>query len=354
MANGYLGDQRIREMETLMRQMCQHKGYDLDTAFKGLLDYLLWIFDPEGNKPDGWRFDAQDSEMFLQMSQAWALTMERELKAGQWYDAFGDLYMALHPGGGGKAQFFTPPSVAHVTAQTALAGLDLKEAKGTETTFGHRITINDPAAGSSRMLLAGAVIFRKMQHNQLGYDSTQQAARFPYLIAEDLDYNCVKMSAINMAIHGCFGECICHDSLCEPGEVRLGYIVNEAMWPFPTGIPSIRRYTDPRRFVSTRLWQQRKQQHEKEECTADCTSTPTGTPKKPTDNNGPETTRHQEVSAMDRHADGDLRRTVGGYDYDRHHKLTDTQIQVQDHTSETPDIGRTEKERQPPRQLTLW
>lgn len=264
MANGYLGDQRIREMESLMRQMCQRKGYDLDTAFKGLLDYLLWLFDPDGRKPDGWRFDADDSEMFRQMSEAWALTMERELRAGQWYDAFGDLYMALHPGGGGKGQFFTPPSVAQVTAHAALDGLDLHEAKGAKTTFGHRITINDPAAGSSRMLLAGAVIFRQMQHDQLGYDAIKQAAHRPYLVAEDLDYNCVKMSAINMAIHGCFGECVCHDSLCEPGEVRLGYIINEAMWPFPTGIPSIRRYTDPRRFVVTRLWQQRKQQHEKE------------------------------------------------------------------------------------------
>ena len=171
MANGYLGDQRIREMESLMRQMCQRKGYDLDTAFKGLLDYLLWLLDPDGQKPDRWRFDAQDSEMFRQMSQAWALTMERELKAGQWYDAFGDLYMALHPGGGGKAQFFTPPNVATVTAHAALDGLDLHEAKGTETTFGHRVTINDPAVGSSRMLLAGAVIFRQMQHDQLGYDA---------------------------------------------------------------------------------------------------------------------------------------------------------------------------------------
>ena len=81
MSTGYLGDQRIREMESLMRQMCHRKGYDLDTAFKGLLDYLLWVFDPDGQKPEGWRFDKQDSEMFRQMSEAWALTMERELKA---------------------------------------------------------------------------------------------------------------------------------------------------------------------------------------------------------------------------------------------------------------------------------
>jgi len=66
------------------------------------------------------------------------------------------------------------------------------------------------------------------------------------------------MSAINMAVHGCFGECVCHDSLCEPGEVRLGYIVNEMTWPFPTNIPSIRRYTDPRRFVCTAHWLQRE------------------------------------------------------------------------------------------------
>ncbi len=265
MSTGYLGDQRIREMESLMRQMCHRKGYDLDTAFKGLLDYLLWIFDPDGQKPEGWRFDADDSEMFRQMSEAWALTMERELKAGQWYDAFGDLYMALHPGGGGKAQFFTPPSVATVTAGTCLKDLDLTKAKGTETTFGRRITISDPAAGSSRMLLAGAVIFRQMQHDQLGYDTVQQAAHRPYLVAEDLDYNCVKMSAINMGIHGCFGECVCHNSLTEPGVAHLGYIVNEAMWPFPTGIPSIRRCTDPRRFVSTRHWLQQQQQQQQQQ-----------------------------------------------------------------------------------------
>jgi hypothetical protein len=65
------------------------------------------------------------------------------------------------------------------------------------------------------------------------------------------------MAAINMAVHGCFGEAVCHDSLAEPDKVRLGYIVNESMWPFPTNVPSIRKEKDPMRFVATRLWAMR-------------------------------------------------------------------------------------------------
>lgn len=260
MANGYIGDKRIRQMETLMRKMCQMKGYDLDTAFKGLLDYLLWLFDPDGIKPEGWRFDSTDAKMFYDMSMAYFQMMHEELENGtEWYDAFGDLYMALHPGGGGKAQFFTPPCLCQITAELCIDGKDVVEAEGLDTTFGRRVCINDPAAGSSRLLLAGASIFRRLQHDQLGYDEIRQSSRRPYLIAEDMDYNCVKMSAINMAVHGCFGECICHDSLCEPDQVRLGYIVNESMWPLPSNVPSIRRYTDPMRFVATRVWAIKKQ-----------------------------------------------------------------------------------------------
>ena len=95
-----------------------------------------------------------------------------------------------------------------------------------------------------------------MQHDW-GYTPQQAEARRPYISCEDLDYNCVKMAAINMAVHGCFGEAICHDSLCEPDKVRLGYIVNESMWPFPTNVPSIRKEMDPMRFVATRLWAMR-------------------------------------------------------------------------------------------------
>ena len=278
--NNISGDHRIAGMENVLRQMCTKKGYDFDTAFKGLLDYLLWLFDPDGNKPDGWRFDGEDAKMFWAMSREYFTMMNEELSKGtEWYDAFGDLYMALHPGGGGKAQFFTPPSLCQITAECCMGGMDISEAHGQRTPFGQRICINDPASGSSRLLLAGAAIFRRLQRDQLGYDDVQQTARRPYLIAEDLDMNCAKMSAINMAVHGHFGECVCHDSLCDPEGVMLGYIVNETMWPFPTNIPSIRKYTDPMRFVcTTSMMRRRRAQEQKEqsqECVSDsCKATP--------------------------------------------------------------------------------
>ena len=104
------------------------------------------------------------------------------------------------------------------------------------------------------MPLAGYVILLEKMQREWGYSPAKAEARRPYVICEDLDYNCVKMSAINMAFHGCFGEAVCHDSLCEPDKVRLGYIINETMYPFPTEIPSIRKEMDPMRFVTTRLW----------------------------------------------------------------------------------------------------
>ena len=110
------------------------------------------------------------------------------------------------------------------------------------------------AGAAARLCGSGRVLVLEKMQRDWGYTPTEAEARRPYVSCEDLDYNCVKMSAINLAFHGCFGECVCHDSLCEPDKVRLGFIINETMWPFPTGIPSIRKEMNPLRFVATRLW----------------------------------------------------------------------------------------------------
>ena len=265
MSKDYYGENSIRPLEKLMTGLCHRKGYDYDTVFKGLLDYLLWMFDPEGKKPDGWRFSKEEALEFYQMARTYFLIMKEQTEKLGWYDAFGDLYMALHSNGGGKGQFFTPPSVCMATAQTCIRSGKWDEYGETwaltETTFGKRITISDPAAGSSRLLLAGNKLLLDAMRNETKWDDVTIAERRPYLVAEDLDYNCVKMSAINMMMHNCFGEAVCHDTLTEPDEVRLGYVINEMMWPFPTNIPSIRRETDPMRFVSTRIWAIRRMQN---------------------------------------------------------------------------------------------
>lgn len=73
------------------------------------------------------------------------------------------------------------------------------------------------------------------------------------------------MSAVNMMTHGCFGEVICHDALCEPNKVRYGYIVNETMYPFFQPVPSITRCNEAKDFFCTKLWQGRNKASEAKE-----------------------------------------------------------------------------------------
>ena len=44
---------------------------------------------------------------------------------------------------------------------------------------------------------------------------------------------------------------VCHNTLAEPDKVRLGYIINETMYPIPSDLPSIRRSTNPADFACT-------------------------------------------------------------------------------------------------------
>jgi type I restriction enzyme M protein len=144
--------------------------------------------------------------------------------------------MELTPKGGNRGQFFTPVDVCNLMVE---ATVDTSAEPSTVCgAFGRRVTISDPAAGSSRNLLAA--------HAKFVHDK----ARKPYLIAEDLDLMCCKMSAVNMLMHGCYGEVICHNTLTNPNDAYIGYIINEGMYPLQPGIPTIRIRKDPKWFVS--------------------------------------------------------------------------------------------------------
>ena len=235
--------------------MCSTTGYTPDAVFEGLLDYIIGYLNPSvvPVPVDGWKFKKEDNESFDRMMRITTDIYCQQIGRHGWYDPFGDLYMAIHAGGGGKGQFFTPVSVCEVMAEVTCGGWN--ESDGQQTPFGRRIVINDCAAGSGRLPLAGYCKMLDKMQREWGYSAAKAEARRPYMICEDLDFNCVKMSAINMAFHGCFGEAVCHNTLTEPDEVHLGYIVNETMYPFPTMVPSIRRERDKNRFVSVRHWQ---------------------------------------------------------------------------------------------------
>lgn len=265
MAKNFVSDQAIKPLQKRLKSFCVQTGYTEDAVFEGLLDYMIGYLNPSLTpEPNpSWRFTQQDNEVFHEMMLMVINITRDEIPRQGWYDPFGDLYMALHSNGGGKEQYFTPPSVASVTARVNIYGMD--EPKGGPTPMGHRITISDPAGGSGRMALAGYCALLERMQRDWGHDAAWTEAHRPYISVEDLDYNCVKMAALNICLHSAYGEAVCHDTLTEPGTVRVGFIIGEADWPFPTGIPSIRKELNPARFVCTRQWMQKRADREKSE-----------------------------------------------------------------------------------------
>lgn len=257
MADKYYGTPEIREMEKMMSRFMIDFSLDITTAFNGLLDYIIGFFDPTSQPVEGWSFTNEQTAKYHEMMYQYFLTMDEQLKRKEWYDAWGDLFMALYAGGR-KGQFFTPPSLVNMMTEGILYNLD--DPTHSVPGFGLRHTISDPACGSARNLLAAHIKYMSI------YD------RKPFVSGEDIDVQCCKMSAINMAMHGCFGEVVCHDTLCEPKSVRYGYIVNETMYPFPTNVPSIRRCNDPQKFVCTSSWEfieKRKEQQKPQQKAAE-------------------------------------------------------------------------------------
>lgn len=227
----------MRQLEKKIKDFTQHYGYGLNTVFDSLLDYIIWSLDYERKPLKEWRYKKEQSAEFYEMMSTYFSLLEDAVEKYGWYDAWGDLFMSMHPNGGDRGQFFTPDDICNLMTAISFHGKEIPTPNN-ETIFGRRIIISDCTAGSSRNLLSAHALF------------IDRGWRKPYLCAEDLDMTCCKMSAINLCVHGCFGEVVCHDTLTEPDKVNMGYIINESL---KSGFPSIRRTDNPDAFISTRV-----------------------------------------------------------------------------------------------------
>lgn len=228
----------MNELAKKIETFAYKYGKDNKQVLSDLLKYIIGMFDPEPKPNPTWKYTMVQNEQFFDMFSTYLKLMADELKSKEWYDAWGDLFMYFTPKGGAKGQFFTPIEICNLMAESSV---DTSIMPHTVCgAFGWRVTINDPAAGSARNLLAAHARFIK------------DGARKPYLIAEDVDLDCCRMSAVNMMMHGCFGEVICHNTLSDPKGLLFGYLVNEAMYPIETGMPSLRIRHKPEWFVSLR------------------------------------------------------------------------------------------------------
>lgn len=240
----------MKELENKITEFAHAKGIQSIVVLEHLIDYIIGYLDPTHTPNKEWKYGKEDNIKFHEMMRTYFNILQREIEKKEWFDAWGDLFMSLITKGGQRGQFFTPSSLCNMMSEISLK----EEPQATQlTTFGRRVVINDPTCGSSRNLLASSAVFERNKW------------RKPYLVGEDLDLLCCKMSAVNMAVHGCFGEVVCHNTLTEPNKVKAGYIINETMWPFPSNMPSIRPCSDESKFFCVKVANSMKRTKEKED-----------------------------------------------------------------------------------------
>lgn len=214
----------MNKLYTAFLDLVRRINDDALKVFDDALTYILRYLSIDGMDTP-WLHDENDNQAFADFMATYFSYQQEQVATKFWYDAWGDMFMELS----GKfksfrGQFFTPAAVADLCAKMSVPQHQ-----------GDRPVINDCACGSARMLLAA---------EQLAFE---KGSAQPYLIGEDIDGMCCKMAAINMAVHGCLGEVVRHDSLQHPDELSYGYIINETL-PAGLSFPSIRRSEDKSDF----------------------------------------------------------------------------------------------------------
>lgn len=230
MSNHYEAPPEVRELEKTLCQFAYANGFDRAEVFYDLLKYIISYFTWKFQSIEAWRYNKEQTIVFWKMLTQWFLIMDRQTIGKKWYDAFGDLYMAII-GSSSRTkklgQNFSPDTICELMS------------KITESEKGSNGMILDPTCGSGCLLLAAH-------------------AEHPtnYLLAEDIDHTCCMMTVCNFIIHGCHGEVIWHDSL-NPDSYYGGWLVNEHLGK--CGIPSVREISQEESALWN-FWQHRRQE----------------------------------------------------------------------------------------------
>lgn len=201
---GFLDDapRSVQGMVCVMRDLGQYR-YDVGDVFKDFIDYAVACFSYHGDKVLADQLKAKYGDDYPRLNEmlvAWIRIMDKRITDDvSWFDALGTLYeyLASRSKKSWLGQFFTPESICDLMTQISTFTSEEKT----------RQKVNDCACGSGRTLLS----FNAHHPGNLLY-------------GEDLDPICAKMTALNMAIHGCQGQVTCMDSICQ--DWKFCYEVN--------------------------------------------------------------------------------------------------------------------------------
>lgn len=204
---------KVRELGKLIDDFTYRHGLDVRNVFRDLLRYIIHGFSLPDTPPlQNWPYTKEQTRAFYDMYAAWIRIMHKQITLHGYYDAFGDLYMALTSKRGQQriGQFFTTNGLTRL-CQKIITGKN--ENKGVRSVY-------DPAAGSGRMLIA-----------------TKADNPRSYMVAWDIDYTCCLMCVCNFLMNSCVGEVVCIDTL-RMANFRGAWLVNEAY--YRTELPSVR------------------------------------------------------------------------------------------------------------------
>lgn len=231
----------LATLHTEIDRYCRRFGYDHASAFEQLLNLMVNWLEIEDKSPHVMpRIGNEAAQALVTLMRIFFSALHTELAHRKWVDLFGDYFMEYGANVKDRGQCFTPDCVCDVTARLSLGineGKDLDDMRQYVPGFGQNVVINDCACGSARLLLAGGATYRDITHRN-----------DVYLVASDIDDRCCKQSAINILVHGFYGEVACMDTLMGESSFSHGWIINQGLYPIPCGLPTLTYSTDKSKF----------------------------------------------------------------------------------------------------------
>ena len=231
----------LATLHTEIDRYCRRFGYDHASAFEQLLNLMVNWLEIEDKSPHVMpRIGNEAAQALVTLMRIFFSALHTELAHRKWVDLFGDYFMEYGANKKDRGQCFTPVSVCELLASLSLSrnkGTDFDNMRHYVPGFGRKVVVNDCACGSGRLLLAAGSTYRHITHKN-----------DVYLVASDIDDRCCKQSAINLLVHGFYGEVACMDTLMGESSFSHGWIINQGLYPIPFGLPTLTYTTDKSKF----------------------------------------------------------------------------------------------------------
>ena len=161
------------------------------------------------------KYTPEERSKFSQMMAMLTQEFEQDFQKGELRDILGKIYMSENSGSKSLGQFFTPFHLSELCARLDLQFDHLGE--------NDQITLNEPSSGAGGMIIATIKVLMEK-----GIDYQRRLD----IVAQDLDWNGVYMTYVQLSLLGAKATVVQGDTLCEqfdPGKTPRNRILYTPM-----------------------------------------------------------------------------------------------------------------------------